>query len=289
MKRFLFFAIPLSLLLLTAVTTEQTSVAFYPGTFAQLQYKAKTANKPFILDFYTVWCGPCKNMEKYTFTNPELAKYIKENYLAFKVDGESIMGDGIEVAQKYDVRFYPTLIIFSPEGAVLKRLNGFQSAEVLLQELKKYENVQAKPENKPADPVVTGPAPTPMPPATPGEGLFKMSVSRQEKAGFGVQIASYGDYANVLKETEKLEQAFHRNVLVNISKSADKTIFKLILGPFDTKVQAETYLKEIKEKEGRSGLVVDLGKTASAPSAPSAPGVAATAERGVNPTKRITK
>lgn len=265
MKRFLFFAIPLSLLLLTSVTKEESSVAFYPGTLAQLQYKAKTANKPYLLAFSTVWCGPCKNMEKYTFTNPELAQYLKDNYLAFRVDGESIMGDGIEVAQKYDVRFYPTLIVFSPEGAVLKRLSGFQSAEVLLQELKKYRNVQEKPEAKLSSPIAQGTAPTPLPQAVPGEGLYKMTISRQEKAGFGVQIASYGDYANVLKESEKLAESFHRNVLVNISKSGDKTIFKIILGPFDNKEQADTYLREIKEKEGRSGLVVDFGKSVSQP------------------------
>lgn len=283
MRRFLLIVLPITFLLLTSVSTEETNVAFYSGSLADLESKAKVANKPYILDFYTVWCGPCKNMEKYTFTNPELAKYIKDNYLAFKVDGESIMGDGAEVAMKYDVRFYPTLLIFSPQGAVVKRLSGFQSAESLLQELKKYRGTQETPVVN-TTPAAQGTLPTPLPNANSGEGFYKMSISRQEKSGFGVQIAVYGDYANVIKEAQKLDETFHRNVMVNITKSADKPVFKIVLGPFDTKQQAESYLSEIKGKEGRSGMIVDLGKAIAA-SMPAAAG-----ERGIsNATSRLKR
>lgn len=286
MKRLSFLLLPLFCILLTSFSTEESGVKFHAGKLAEVEYKAKTTNKPYILDFYTVWCGPCKNMDKYTFTNPELAKYIKENYYAFKVDGESIMGDGIEVAQKYEVRFYPTILLMSPEGNVLKRLNGFQSAEVLLQELKKYRKAEISPSTPVAEQPKTN-APTPLPQAVPGEGLFKLTVARQDRAGFGVQIGSYADYANVMKEAEKLEADFHRNVLVSITKSAEKTIFKMILGPFSTKEQAETYLSELKTKKGRSGIVVDLGKAvAPASQSATAPTTTNPLERGVAPTKK---
>jgi thiol:disulfide interchange protein len=37
----------------------------------------KTEPKNVIIDVYTNWCGPCKLMDKNTFSNPEIASYIK--------------------------------------------------------------------------------------------------------------------------------------------------------------------------------------------------------------------
>jgi thioredoxin-related protein len=48
----------------------------------------KTNPKPFLVDLYTDWCGWCKRMDKDTYANPVIAKYINENYHAIKMDGE---------------------------------------------------------------------------------------------------------------------------------------------------------------------------------------------------------
>lgn len=262
MKRFILLSF--SLLLLTSFNLNEPSVAFFGGSFEELQAKAKAANKPYLLYFYTVWCGPCKNMEKYTFPNKELANYMKDNAFAFKSDAESIMGDGIELAQKYDARFYPTLLIMSPTGEVLKKLNGYQTAEVLLEEIKKARKAAGNPKaEKPKPEAKPSVAATPLPVTAAGEGLFKVSVSKQEEPGFGVQLGVFADYANVIKESEKLANNHHRNVLVAIQKTGEKTVFKLILGPFSSKEQAESYAKELQNKDGRNGMVVDLGKTIS--------------------------
>ncbi|MFN0199902.1 MAG: thioredoxin fold domain-containing protein [Bacteroidia bacterium] len=245
---------------LSSFDTEEVLVQFYQGKYSDLLAKAKAENKPFIIDFYTVWCGPCKNMERYTFTNKNLANYIKDNYLAFKVDAESLMGDGIELAQKYEVKFYPTVIIFSPKGEVLKRLSGFQNADALEKELRKYKGAQP---STPSTPAIAGtpskPTQTILQPNV-GEGLFKLAVSKQENAGYGVQIGVYADYANIIKQASNLDESFHRNVLVAITKTADKPIFRLILGPFSSKEQADNYLKSLKNTAGKNGMVVDLGK-----------------------------
>ena len=48
----------------------------------------KTSEKNIIIDVYTNWCGPCKLMEKNTFQNKYISKFINENYHAVKFNAE---------------------------------------------------------------------------------------------------------------------------------------------------------------------------------------------------------
>ncbi|MBK8625412.1 MAG: DUF255 domain-containing protein [Saprospiraceae bacterium] len=45
-------------------------------------------NKKFLIDVYTDWCGWCKVMDKKTFTDPEVIKYLNENFHVVKFDAE---------------------------------------------------------------------------------------------------------------------------------------------------------------------------------------------------------
>jgi thioredoxin-related protein len=44
--------------------------------------------KPLFIDVYTDWCSWCKKMDKTTFTEPKIAKYMNENYYPVKFDAE---------------------------------------------------------------------------------------------------------------------------------------------------------------------------------------------------------
>ena len=48
----------------------------------------KTNPKKIFIDVYTDWCGWCKVMDKNTFTNPVIIKYMNEKYYAVKLDAE---------------------------------------------------------------------------------------------------------------------------------------------------------------------------------------------------------
>lgn len=42
-----------------------------------------------LLDVYTQWCQWCERMDKATFQDPEIARYINENFYAVKFDAET--------------------------------------------------------------------------------------------------------------------------------------------------------------------------------------------------------
>ena len=52
-----------------------------------LEAQKKKPKKIFV-DIYTNWCGPCKMLDKNTFSNPDLIKYVNEKFYAVKFNAE---------------------------------------------------------------------------------------------------------------------------------------------------------------------------------------------------------
>lgn len=48
----------------------------------------ETSKKKLFVDVYTDWCGWCKVMDRKTFSNPNVIKYMNEHFYAVKLDAE---------------------------------------------------------------------------------------------------------------------------------------------------------------------------------------------------------
>jgi len=90
-----------------------------------------------------------------------------------------------------------------------------------------------------------------------GRGLFRFSVQRQESKGYGVQIGAFAEYGNVLIQVEILEKLFRQPVLVNINELNGKTVYKIVVGAFPKKSDAQSLQKKMKEK-GFNGFLRNL-------------------------------
>tara|TARA_R110000868_G_scaffold81946_2_gene231743 strand:+ start:53416 stop:53859 length:444 start_codon:yes stop_codon:yes gene_type:complete len=105
-------------------------IQFFKGTFQEALEKAKTENKPIFLDIYATWCGPCKMLKKRTFSDKEVGDYYNANYVNIAVDGET--KEGRELASKFNIQGYPTLLILDKTGKQLATQVGFVEPHILV-------------------------------------------------------------------------------------------------------------------------------------------------------------
>ena len=109
-------------------------VAFQTASFQTKLDSARLNKRPVFLDFYTTWCGPCKMMDRETFTDQDVANLLNKGFISLKVNAEK--GEGIALAKTYGVEVYPTLVFINKDGEVVKR-EGLHSAGKFIKAAKK--------------------------------------------------------------------------------------------------------------------------------------------------------
>lgn len=110
---------------------ESEGINFFDGSWEEVLAEAQKTNKPIFLDAYASWCKPCKMMSKKVFPQASVGNYFNDKYINVKIDMEK--GEGIELAQKYGVRVYPTFMFISPQGKALHKSAGYQEAAKFVQ------------------------------------------------------------------------------------------------------------------------------------------------------------
>ena len=96
------------------------------GTFDSEVLKSET---PVLVDFWAVWCGPCKAIGPVV---DELAKEYKGKLKVAKLDIDHHQ----QVPQKYGIRSIPTLLVFKG-GRVVDTIVGAVPKSKLVDALKK--------------------------------------------------------------------------------------------------------------------------------------------------------
>jgi len=87
------------------------------------------SDKPVLVDFWAVWCGPCQMMGPII---EDLAEEVKDMYKVGKLN----VDENKETAAKFGIMSIPTLIIFK-DGKAVKQLVGVQEKENLKEQLEK--------------------------------------------------------------------------------------------------------------------------------------------------------
>lgn len=130
--------------------TEQKQESIQWMTMNEALEAQKKNPKKILVHFFAKWCPMCKRMEGHTYTNPEIVKYINENYYAVSFDaegGESVdyqgknygnptynpnkevryggNGSFNEFARYMGVRGYPTMVLFDENAQPITNFSGY--------------------------------------------------------------------------------------------------------------------------------------------------------------------
>lgn len=122
----------LAFLLMGIFGNLSAQITFFQGTFEEALQKAKVEKKDVFVDFYTEWCGPCKVMSQKVFTDPEVGDYFNKHFVSYKLNAEA--PGQAEVAKKYGVEAFPTMIFMNVKGEVLRTVLGAKSPAALVRE-----------------------------------------------------------------------------------------------------------------------------------------------------------
>lgn len=98
---------------------------------------AAKENKVLFIDFWADWCTACEEMERKLFVKDDFINFALENkILPVRIDYSNPTDELDKLAQSYNVRGLPTVVLTKPDGELIHTLTGFYNKEYTMRELR---------------------------------------------------------------------------------------------------------------------------------------------------------
>jgi thiol-disulfide isomerase/thioredoxin len=102
------------------------------GDFERGTAKANESGRKLIVDFWASWCGPCRSLDEWIWTDAEVAALLNAGYVGVKLDGDVEK----DLVRRFNVKGYPTVIVLDAEGKEIQRFH-YLSSKAMLEALKR--------------------------------------------------------------------------------------------------------------------------------------------------------
>jgi thioredoxin-related protein len=107
--------------------------------FGQGLQKASAAGKPLMVAFVTGWCGYCRKMDRVTWKDPDVLDELAQ-LVAVRVNAEESVERngyrGVDIAGRFSVGTYPTVLLLDSSGRELSRAVGYKDPREFLRWLR---------------------------------------------------------------------------------------------------------------------------------------------------------
>ncbi len=103
---------------------------------AELDARVASAGRPVMLDFYADWCVSCKEMERFTFSDPRVRAKLS-GWLLLQADVTANSAEDKALLARFKLFGPPGIVFFDPSGREVPgvRVIGFQAADEFLSSL----------------------------------------------------------------------------------------------------------------------------------------------------------
>ncbi|MEJ1239111.1 septal ring lytic transglycosylase RlpA family protein [Chryseolinea sp. T2] len=78
--------------------------------------------------------------------------------------------------------------------------------------------------------------------------FYEFEIKRSKPKGFGVQVGTYEELVNLMRLSDNLKNSYKKEVTVQVKVINGVKYYGLILGHFSSRVKAEQFREEIREK-----------------------------------------
>lgn len=222
------------LVVLYASMASATSVKFYEGDLLAAREKASAEGKLFFIDFYAKWCMPCKWMDQTTFSDPGVGELMNAEYVSVKVNIDDLVG--FNLSQKYDIQVLPTILIFNQEGQMIDRIEETMTPTKMMAILNSHVSKTAS--SRPITRSVNR-SPRTDAPITP---------VADSRSSYKLQMGAYTQYEAAASKVVQLQDQFLEPIVVVNDVQDDQVVFKIMMGHFSTKEEADSFKKILKDK-----------------------------------------
>ncbi len=90
--------------------------------------QARDTGRPVLVYIASPGCGYCRKMERETWSDPAVAAQVERGFIPLKVDGLRHP----EWLDRYRLEGLPALLVLSPTGETVLRVQGYQSSRRML-------------------------------------------------------------------------------------------------------------------------------------------------------------
>jgi hypothetical protein len=100
--------------------------------------RASKTGRPILIDFYADWCLPCRELDRFTFSDPAVLEETRR-FVLLKADLTQFESRQVgEIRDRFDVLGVPTLVFLDGQGVEHKdlRLYGFEEAGAFVARLR---------------------------------------------------------------------------------------------------------------------------------------------------------
>jgi len=148
MHRFILIAVTASFLFHAPAGSATTSG--WLDDYHKAQDEAKSSHKLLFLNFTgSDWCGWCIRLDQDVFSQSDFKDYASKNLVLLELDfprpggsrsqgqADELKKQNLDLAQQYNVRGFPTLIVLDSKGQKLWEYDGYLAGPKLIEELEK--------------------------------------------------------------------------------------------------------------------------------------------------------